>query len=458
MEKAWPRRGTETRRLIRVKSAGWNTLLPRPATAAAANRAAKPEGAATRRPAADSSATPPQSTRCAPKRSTTKPASAWPMPEITKNTVIRVPTSAKPRPKSFMNQGNSGGSSRWKKCEVAWAKPIRDITVASALKEVAPATLGAVADISALYGCLAYPRLAIANPPPTHHQPTTNIPRRATSNWLCDKIAAFDQRHCSRTSFKTIQTLRGILMFRITLSRTIVASVAIIARLASSQATAQAYPNKPIKIIVPFAPGGGSDFIARFIAQRLQTALGQPVIIDNRPGAGGNIGTEAGVTSPPDGYTLTLIASSYTTNQAIYKAKYDPNNDITPIIQLSQGPMLLVSNVNFAPNTAKEFIALTKAKPDEVTFASAGTGSITHMTGELFANTAGVKMNHIPYKGSGPAMTDTIGGQTNVFFSTTAESISQVNAGKLKAIGVTTTKRLAALPNVPTIAESGLSG
>jgi tripartite-type tricarboxylate transporter receptor subunit TctC len=245
-------------------------------------------------------------------------------------------------------------------------------------------------------------------------------------------------------------------MIQVALKRFAIAAALSASALLPAAAADAPYPNKPIKIIVPFAPGGGSDFIARFIAQRLQTSLGQSVIIDNRPGAGGNIGTEAGVTSPADGYTLTLIASSYTTNQAIYKAKYDPVADITPIVQLSQGPMLLVANANFAPKTAKEVIAAAKAKPDEITFASAGTGSITHMAGELFASEAGVKMNHIPYKGSGPAMTDTIGGQTNLFFSTTAESISQVNAGKVRAIGVTTTKRLAALPNVPTIAESGL--
>jgi tripartite-type tricarboxylate transporter receptor subunit TctC len=247
-------------------------------------------------------------------------------------------------------------------------------------------------------------------------------------------------------------------MIRTTLTRVSLALAVSAAVLAPGVASAQAYPNKPIKIIVPFAPGGGSDFIARFIAQRLQTALGQPVLIDNRPGAGGNIGTEAGVTSPADGYTLTLIASSYTTNQAVYKSKYDPVADITPIIQLSQGPMLLVANPNFAPKTAKEIIAQAKAKPDDITFASAGTGSITHMGGELFASLAGVKLNHIPYKGSGPAMTDTIGGQVNMFFSTTAESLTQVNAGKVRAIGVTTAKRLAALPNVPSIAESGLPG
>jgi tripartite-type tricarboxylate transporter receptor subunit TctC len=187
-------------------------------------------------------------------------------------------------------------------------------------------------------------------------------------------------------------------------------------------AFAQAYPDKTIKIIVPFAPGGGSDFIARFIAQRLQAALGQTVMVDNRPGAGGNIGTEAGVNAPADGYTLTLIASSYTTNQAIYKAKYDPVTDITPIVQLSQGPMVVVASNAFAPNSMNEMIALAKSKPGEVTLASAGTGSITHMAGELFASMAGVKLNHIPYKGTGPALTDTIGGQTNIFASS-AESV-----------------------------------
>jgi tripartite-type tricarboxylate transporter receptor subunit TctC len=232
-------------------------------------------------------------------------------------------------------------------------------------------------------------------------------------------------------------------------------SASILAPLAAS---AQAYPTKPIKIVVPFAPGGGSDFIARFIAQRLQTSMGQPVIVENRPGAGGNIGVDAGLAAPNDGYTLTLIASSYTTNTAIYKLKYDPVADVTPIVQLSQGPLVVVANTNFAPKTAKELIAYAKAKPDEVTFASAGTGSITHMAGELFASVAGIKMNHIPYKGSGPALTDTIGGQTNIFFATAPTTVPQLQGGKLKAIGVTTAKRVAVLPDVPTIGESGLPG
>ncbi len=246
-------------------------------------------------------------------------------------------------------------------------------------------------------------------------------------------------------------------MKRSTFLRTIL-TTAICAVLAPVASYAQTYPDKPIKIIVPFAPGGGSDFIARFIAQRLQASMGQPVIVDNRPGAGGNLGTEIGVASPADGYTLTLIASSYTTNQAVYKAKYDPVNDITPIIQLSEGPMVLVATPSFAPSKASDVITAAKAKPGEITFASAGTGSITHMAGELFASNAGLKLNHIPYKGSSPAMTDTIGGQTNLFFATAPTSMSQIQGGKLKAIGVTGAKRLPALPDVPTIAESGLPG
>ena len=242
------------------------------------------------------------------------------------------------------------------------------------------------------------------------------------------------------------------------LNRLSLACIALTTVFGAPLAMADTYPSKPIKIIVPFAPGGGSDFIARFMAQRLQTALGQPVIVDNRPGAGGNIGTEAGINSPADGYTLTLIASSYTTNQAVYKPKYDPVADITPIVQLSQGPLVVVSSSGFAPKNAKELIAFAKSKPGEVTFASAGTGSITHMAGELFASVAGIKLNHIPYKGTSPALTDTIGGQTNIFFATAPSTLPQLQAGKVKAIGVTTMKRVPALPDVPTINESGLSG
>jgi len=225
-----------------------------------------------------------------------------------------------------------------------------------------------------------------------------------------------------------------------------------------SPALAQSYPTKPIRIVVPFAPGGGSDFIARFMAQRLTVGLGQQVIVENKPGAGGMLGIEQGVKSPADGYTLTLIASSYTVNPSIYKFTFDPVNDITPIIQLSQGPLLVVVRPSLPAKSTQDLIALAKAKPGQVNFASSGQGSVIHMATELFQSMAGVKMNHIPYKGTGPALTDTIGGQTDVFFSSTATAVPHVQSGKLRAIAVTTLKRIPALPDVPTVNESGVKG
>ena len=237
------------------------------------------------------------------------------------------------------------------------------------------------------------------------------------------------------------------------------ASLVVAAMLAGPpMALAQQYPTKPVRIIVPFAPGGGSDFIARFMAQRLTAALGQQVIVENKPGAGGVLGIDAGIKSPPDGYTLTLIASSYTVNPSIYKLSFDPVGDITPIIQMSQGPLLVVVNPALPVKTTKDLIALAKSKPGEVNFASSGQGSVIHLATELFANMAAVKMNHIPYKGTGPALTDTIAGQTNVFFSSTANAMPHVKSGRLRAVAVTTAKRIPALPEVPSIAESGVPG
>src|SRR3989442_1096108 len=223
-------------------------------------------------------------------------------------------------------------------------------------------------------------------------------------------------------------------------------------------AMGQQYPTKPVRIIVPFAPGGGNDFIARFVAQRLTEALGKQVIVENKPGAGGVLGIEQGIKAAPDGYTLTLIASSYTVNPSVYKLNFDPVNDITPIIQMSQGPLLIVVPPSLPVKNTKELIALAKSKPGQVNFASSGQGSVIHLATELFDSMAGIKMNHIPYKGTGPALTDTIGGQTDVFFSSTATALPHVQAGKLRAIAVTTAKRIPALPNVPTVAESGVPG
>jgi tripartite-type tricarboxylate transporter receptor subunit TctC len=221
---------------------------------------------------------------------------------------------------------------------------------------------------------------------------------------------------------------------------------------------AQQYPTKPVRIMVPFAPGGGSDFIARFMAQRLTAALGQQVIVENKPGAGGILGIEAGIRSTPDGYTLTLIASSYTANPSIYKLKFDPVGDITPIIQMSQGPLLVVVNPKLPVKTTKDLIAAAKSKPGQINFASSGQGSTTHMATELFDSMAGIKMNHVPYKGTGPALTETLAGQTDVFFSSIATAMPHVQSGKLRAIAVTGAKRVPALADVPTVAESGVPG
>ena len=230
------------------------------------------------------------------------------------------------------------------------------------------------------------------------------------------------------------------------------------AALLSLPAAAQPYPAKPVRIIVPFAPGGGSDFIARFTAQRLSSSFGSQVIVENRPGAGGMLGVEQGIRADADGYTFTLIASSYTVNPALYPIKYDPVDDITPVVQISQGPMIVVVNPKVPAATAAELIALARAKPGQLNFASAGQGSITHMACELFAHMAGIKLNHVPYKGTGPALTDTIAGQTDLFCSSTATALPQVKAGRLRVLAVTTANRLPAEPDVPTLAEAGVKG
>ncbi len=240
--------------------------------------------------------------------------------------------------------------------------------------------------------------------------------------------------------------------------RALFSSLIVAALALPPAAFAQQYPAKPIRIVVPFAPGGGSDFIARFIAQRLTTGLGQQVIVENKPGAGGMLGIEQGVKSPADGYTLTLIASSYTVNPSIYKFSFDPVDGITPIIQLSQGPLLIVAKPSLPAKSTKELIDMARAKPGQINFASSGQGSVIHMATELFQSMAGIKMNHIPYKGTGPALTDTLGGQVDIFFSSTATAVPHVQSGKLKAIAVTSAKRIPALPEVPTVAESGLPG
>ena len=237
-------------------------------------------------------------------------------------------------------------------------------------------------------------------------------------------------------------------------ARTVLASGA--ATIIAGVARAQSWPSRPIRLIVPFATGGGSDFIGRFMAQRLGQSLGQPVVVENRPGAGSTLGIEMVVKSPADGHTFGLIASSYTVTPSLYKLRFDPVADITPVIQFSQGPMLVVVPKALPVNSFADLLALARAKPGALNYASAGQGSITHLACALFADMAGVQMTHIPYKGTGPALTDTISGQTQLFFSSTATALPHVQSGALRVLAVTTRERLPTLAAVPTIAESGL--
>ncbi len=215
------------------------------------------------------------------------------------------------------------------------------------------------------------------------------------------------------------------------------------------------YPSKPIKIVVGFAPGGGSDFIARIVAQKLTQKLGQTVFVENRPGAGGNLGAEVALKSPGDGYTLFLAATSYTVNANLYKLPFDPIKDITPIARLASGPFVIAANPTTNIQSLAAFVDLAKKEPGKLSYASAGNGSITHVATEYFLTTAKIDVLHVPYKGTSPALTDTMSGQVQIIFGTVASTVPHVKSGKLKGLAVTTAKRLAALPDVPTVMESG---
>jgi hypothetical protein len=206
----------------------------------------------------------------------------------------------------------------------------------------------------------------------------------------------------------------------------------------SSCAWAQQYPVKPIRFVAPFAPGGGTDFIARVAAQKLTEAVKQQVIVENRPGAGGTLGAELGARAAPDGYTFTVIAGSYAVNPSIYKLAFDPVNDITPVIQFSQGPLLIVVHPALPIKSMKDLIALARSKPGGLSYASSGQGSIVHLSTELFLYMAKVKAVHIPYKGTGPAITDTMSGQTQFLFGSIAAVMPIVKQGRLRGIAVTT--------------------
>jgi tripartite-type tricarboxylate transporter receptor subunit TctC len=219
-------------------------------------------------------------------------------------------------------------------------------------------------------------------------------------------------------------------------------------------ARAQAYPTRPVRLIVGFAAGQAIDIVTRIVAQSLSGRLGQQFIIENRPGAGGNIGTEAVVRAPPDGYTLLAIGSNNMINATLYeKLNYDFIRDITPVASIYRVPQIMEVNPSFPAKTVPEFIAYANANPGKINFASAGSGSVAHVTGELFKMMAGVNILHVPYRGAAPALTDLLGGQVHVMFDNLPSSIEHIRAGRLRPLAVTATTRLQGLPDVPTIGD-----
>jgi len=222
---------------------------------------------------------------------------------------------------------------------------------------------------------------------------------------------------------------------------------------------AEAYPDKPIRLIVPQPPGGTSDILARVLALKLAENLRQQIIIDNRAGASGTIGTDLAAKSPPDGYTLVLVYTTHATTPGIYgKLPYDPVADFAPITLAAAAPLLLVVHPKIPVTSVKELIAYAKTRPGELNFCSAGNGSGSHLAGELFNTMTGVKLTHIPYKGSGLAITELIGGQVQLMFAGIVPIDPHVKSGRVRSIAVSSAKRSVAIPQVPTIAESGLPG
>ena len=237
------------------------------------------------------------------------------------------------------------------------------------------------------------------------------------------------------------------------------AAVAFTAAPLAALAQADAYPTKPITLVVTYPPGGGADTMARLIAPKMGEALGQNLIIDNRPGAGGQIGAAYVAKAKPDGYTLMFDASSFAANPALYpKLPYDSAKAFQPVGVTALFPNVVLVNASFPPKTVAELLTLAKSKKDAVSFASSGNGSAQHLAGALFESAAGVDMVHVPYKGGGPALNDVVGGQVPLFFGNLASSLPHIQSGKLRPLAVTGAKRSALMPNVPTLAESGVKG
>ncbi len=222
---------------------------------------------------------------------------------------------------------------------------------------------------------------------------------------------------------------------------------------------AQNYPNRPIRLVVPFSPGGAADVPGRILTQKMSEALGQQVVVDNRPGAGSTIGAEQVAKAPPDGYTLLTMSNTHFVSAALYKKlAYDSLADYAPVTQVTSAPNIVVVHPSLPAKTIRELIALAKSKPGKIDYASSGNGSTQHLTGALFTKMAGIEMTHIPYRGSGPVTADLLGGQVMVAFPGIAGMLPHIKAGKLRALAVTSAKRSPELPQVPTVAEAGVKG
>jgi tripartite-type tricarboxylate transporter receptor subunit TctC len=233
----------------------------------------------------------------------------------------------------------------------------------------------------------------------------------------------------------------------------------VCATVLAGAACAQNYPNRAVRLIIPFSAGGAADVPARILTQRMSESLGQQVIVDNRPGLGSAIGAEVAAKAPPDGYTLLLISNTHFVTAALHrKLPYDPLNDYAPITQITSAPNILVVHPSLPVKTVKDLVALAKAKPRQIDYASSGNGSTQHLTGALFARMAGIEMTHIPYRGSGQVTADLLGGQVMVAFPGIAGMLPHIKSGKLRALGITSVKRSLELPDVPTIAEAGVKG
>ncbi len=244
------------------------------------------------------------------------------------------------------------------------------------------------------------------------------------------------------------------------LRRAFLVSFVALASVSAPAADGQVYPSKPIHFVVPYPAGGPLDTVARLLGQKVSESVKQPVIVENKAGAGGNIGAEAVAKSAPDGYTILMGAvATHAVNPTLYAhIPYDPVRDFAPVTQVASTPNVLVVNPSIPVASVQEFIAYAKAHSGQLNFGSGSTGSAGHLAGELFKSMAGVEMTHSPYKGAAPAMQDLIGGQIQLMFDNLASALTQVRAGKVKALAVTTAKRSALAPDLPTIAESGLPG